>query len=135
MSGAHSPDQQEVLNMLIQKQELQDMINYMEDDDDDSAQELQNQQEAQHQALQDMINYMEDDDDDDEEDEDEDDEDDEYDRVQPPICKAEYTFLPDCCANIKTCGSCQDTKEKVNGQTDASLADKALKVDINAWVC
>ena len=89
----------------------------------------------QKQELQDMINYMEDDDDDDEEDEDEDDEDDEYDRVQPPICKAEYTFLPDCCANIKTCGSCQDTKEKVNGQTDASLADKALKVDINAWVC
>ena len=55
-------------------------------------------------------------------------------KVSPPICTEEYTFLPGCCSNIKSCDHCDKTKITVARPNNSEMAEKAMKIDLTKKV-
>jgi hypothetical protein len=55
-------------------------------------------------------------------------------KVSPPICTEEYTFLPGCCSNIKSCDHCDKTKITIARQSNSEMAAKAMSIDFTKKV-
>jgi hypothetical protein len=55
-------------------------------------------------------------------------------KVSPPICTEEYTFLPGCCSNTKSCDHCDKTKITVARLNNSERAKKAMTIDLTKKV-
>jgi hypothetical protein len=58
--------------------------------------------------------------------------------ISPPLCTENYTFLPGCVEQVRSCVSCPSTKKMVNighNTTNSDLAARAMNFNMSTVSC